>query len=342
MFHHKYLKYKTKYLQLKILQEGGKREKTYHVNMGDKDFEKIIIQKLEKRKFVKGDKPPFTFIFVTHEAAFQRNSFNSMGSNWINLIQGESKDLITNKIELHKKFNESNFMKKALFLNSQDKNKMKEEVKDLEDSYRILKPLKGYKGKGIKVVSNKKDMIDWIENNKEYEDWIVEDYIESPDLVDSYKFHLRVYILVVVRGNKSAEVYVSFKKFYVRALEKYKKEDWDNKSIHDTHFKDSIKMISFDEKLPDNWEEKDRDNANKKINEIIKEIFSSNLKFWQEWRSKNSFEVFGADVIFENKQPKILEINAKMAWFPRTAEIIDPLLDIVLDRKQNKEFYKIY
>jgi len=342
MFYEKYLKYKSKYLELKYTQDGGNpRVKTYYVNMGDKDFEKKVIDELEKKKFIKGTEPPYSLIFVTHEAAFQKNMFDTKKSSMINLLRGESKELLTNKVELHKMFNDSDFMKKALFINTQDLGKVKNQLKDLDEKMMILKPLKGYKGKGIKIVYDKDQALIWFKENNEYVDWILEDYIQKPDLIDGYKFHLRTYIVVIARKKKDVQVYVSFKKFYVRAVEKYIEGDWDNKNIHDTHFKDFIQMIAFDEKLPDNWENNDRDNANKKILQMLKEVFKDNIKFKSEWGVKSGFEVFGADIIFENKKPILLEINAKMAWFPRTGELLNALFNLVIDNKQSSQFIKI-
>ena len=342
MFYHKYLKYKTKYLQLKNQQNGGgNTPKTYYVNMGeiDKDpkIEKLILDELEKRDYVEGKEAPYNFIFVAHDAALQKNRFNTKKSTWINIVDGESKKIITNKVKLHKNFQNYDFLKKAFFIEPDtDINKL-----EIENKQMILKPSKGFKGYGVKIVENKKEVKDWLEKNPDYKEWLLQEYIMNPDLVNGYKFHLRVLILIIIKANKELSVYVSNRKLYVKALEKYKKGDWQNEKIHDTHFQESIKMELFNERLPDNWTNQDRDNANKEINNSIREIFKDQKDFIPEWNSKNGFEVLGADIMFENKKPIILEINSRMGWGSRKIEVIPGLMELILDNQKTDEFIRI-
>ena len=100
-------------------------------------------------------------------------------------------------------------------------------------------------------------------------------------------------------------------------------------------------MELFDERLPDNWSKQDRDGANQKINETIKTIFKNQIDLIPDWNGKNGFEVFGADIMFENKKPIILEINARMGWGSRKIEIIPGLMNLILDTHNTDEFIRI-
>jgi len=347
MYHHKYLKYKTKYLELKN-QEGGGNNKTYYIDFGkvdnDINIENKIIEELENRNYVKGTKAPYNFIFVTCEAALQKNRFNTKKSEWINMLDGSSKKIITNKVKLHKVFQNEKFFKKAIFINLNDNEDDNSKILDkleIKEKKMILKPSKGFIGYGIKIVNNKKETIEWIKKNLNYKEWVLEDYIIDPDLVDLHKFHLRVLILVIAPINKPLEVYISFRKLYVKAVEKYKKSDWDNKNIHDTHYNDKIKMELFNERLPDGWTEKDREKNNQEMNNIIKTVFENQKDFFAEWNGKNGFEIFGADFMFENKKPILIEINTRMGWGSRKIEVIHGLIGLILDRKKTYEFIQI-
>lgn len=157
---------------------------------------------------------------------------------------------------------------------------------------------------------------------------------------DGYKFHFRVLILVKVFQNKSFEVYISNQKFYITAKEKYRKTDWLNKDIHDTHFNQTIDYLIFPKDLPDSWTKEDALLVTNNMNNIIIEIFKKQTEFQPDRNSLNSFEIFGADFIFSNKHAYLLEINDKIGY--KTAgPIIPGIIDTVLLNKDNEYFTKL-
>jgi D-alanine-D-alanine ligase-like ATP-grasp enzyme len=209
-----------------------------------------------------------------------------------------------------------------------------------ENKIKILKPLNGFAGSGITIVQTKEEIKSWLLKNEKYKDWLLEDYITDPDLKNGYKFHFRILILVKVEKNKQIEVYVSNHKFYTIAKDKYKKSDWQNKNIHDTHYTPGKKTILFPDTYPDNWTRDDSNRAILDMNNIFIKIFKNQNDFYPEWNANNGFEIFGADIMFSNKKPYLLEINAKTG-LKDTNLIIPGLVQIILENKKNEYFTKL-
>jgi hypothetical protein len=259
-----------------------------------------------------------------------------MGSNWINLLYGNSKTQITNKYILKKKYENSNFIINTSYIG---KNKKIQNID--ENTIKILKPLNEYGSKGIAIIKTKNEINLWInknENNK-YREWIIEDYLLNPDLIDGYKFHLKVLILVKVLKNKQIEVYISEYKFITKANEKYKNNDWDNMNSHNTSYQSKEYSI-FPKELPDNWNLEDVKEVNNNIEQIIKKILKDQNDFQPEWNAQNGFEIFGANFIFSNKKIYLLEINSKISL--KGFNIIIPsIIDVTLHSKENQYLKKI-
>ena len=180
-------------------------------------------------------------------------------------------------------FNNSNFFKHADFIENNNLTHLNLPTQFIK----ILKPSEGFAGKGIKIVKNKKEVEEWIDENNKYKQWLLEDYIINPDLLDNHKFNIRVHILVKVTNNKP-EIYISNIKFYVKAVNTYKPNNFNDKSIHDTHYQkitpiifpinaslENIvsKNIDYNVEKPDNWDQKDIYNSIEDINKIIQTIF---------------------------------------------------------------------
>jgi hypothetical protein len=231
---------------------------------------------------------------------------------------------------------------------------------------KILKPLNGFSGRGIKIVTNKSEIEEHLKQNenKKYNNWILQDYIINPDLINKHKFHFRILILVKVdqSPNKSAltgleeqelpnssspnksthpkkSVYIFNKFIYTIAEEEYKKDDFLNKKIHDTHYKPINQQI-FPNELPDQWSKSDAIKSTNEIYEIIKTIFKNEQDFKPAWNAINGFEIFGVDIMFENKKPYLIEINEKMGYKDLTF-IIPDLIDLILEERQSENITKL-
>ena len=150
-------------------------------------------------------------------------------------------------------------------------------------------------------------------------EWILQQYINNPLLYEGKKFHIRVFFLYHKFIDK--ETKKVHKRGYIldigniyTALKKYKKGDFMNKKIHDTHKKSTIKPIFF----PVDFKKK---YGNKKTNQIykdLKKIFSIVLKCidancYKE--SKYCYELFGADIMLNSSfDMKLIEVNTKVGY----------------------------
>jgi len=311
---------------------------TFYVNVTyDSDFENDMSTQLIKKGFKKSTDYPVEFIFLSGDCVRWKNRFDASGSKWISLLYGNSKSEICNKILLNKKFENSDFTIRGEYINSYEILHNNQIINI--DKIKILKPLKGAAGDGITIVKTNDDIIKWIKQYEQFKEWLLQDYLMDPDLIDGYKFHFRVIVLVKIMKNTQPEIFMSNSQFYYTANEKYKKEDWFNKNIHDSHWKaGQIKM--FPDYLPDNWNTQDANNAVKDMHRIIKEVFQNQTEFYPEWNATNGFELFGSDFIFENKHPYLLEINLRTG-LKETNSIIPGVLKTILDNQENEYFTKL-
>jgi len=313
---------------------------TFYVNVTyDSDFENDMSSQLIKKGFKKSTDYPVEFIFLSGDCIRWKNRFDASGSKWISLLYGNSKTEICNKILLNKNFKDADFTIPGEYINSHEILNNNDLLNNITDNIKILKPLKGAAGDSISIVKTKTDIINWVKEHEKFNEWLLQDYLMNPDLIDGYKFHFRVLILVKVMKNKTPEIFMSNSQFYYTANEKYKKEDWLNKNIHDSHWKaGNIKM--FPDYLPDNWDKQDATNAMKDMQKIIKKVFNNQNEFYPEWNATNGFELFGSDFIFENKHPYLLEINLRTG-LKETNSIIPGVISTVLNNEENEYFTKL-
>ena len=276
---------------------------------------------------------PVRFIYLMGESTYYRNRFDTKGSEWISLLYGTSKTVLTNKILLHKEFKGHKFLVDSEIIN----NGISPNFKGIH----ILKPLNGFRGEGIKITDSKQEADKHLSENVKYSEWIIQRYLDKTDLLDGYKFHFRIFILVVAIKNIKRRVYVSRSKFYRIAEKKYKRGDYHDTEIHDTHYNKKDEDYRFPEILPDNWKQSDAEKIDKEINQIFKEVFKHQYGFKPEWNALNGFELFGADVIFEEKRPYILEINTKIGGGGNIDYFKEGLIDLILNNKPTDDFEQI-
>ena len=212
----------------------------------------------------------------------------------------------------------------------------------------ILLPIDGFGGNDIKYVNSKRalyDAIHFYNNNslsqlsttKKYgNDVIASEYITTPLLFNSRKFHLRLYYLVFYSKH-----YKIFNSFYLDMLGKLftaklpftmDEHTFNNKDIHDTHAdttdEDYFYPASFTiDKitLSDKITLLDKDNkkfnnkvANMKkqiklIMSIISQIMLNNCDTLLYNTDANAYHIFGIDMMIDDTNnkfiPKLIEIN---------------------------------
>jgi hypothetical protein len=284
------------------------------------------------------------FIYIDNYPIFKRKGINLDGirgdikidfdENYTNMTFLTNKSLLYEKLlEEDKNFTEKYLMKQY--------NLSKVNINSLRNIFdnntiwilkpTFLTPKFGFQGKGIEIItdysklSNKINNIfnilkthkimHYFEKDIKDETWIIAEYIKNPLLFKMKKFHLRLFLLVT-KINDIINVYL-FKIFpLIIAIKDYKKENYNNKDIHDTHFQESRGNLYF---YPSDFLTEFGLEKTEIINEqifIVSKKFSNyikkNIKFNCYPEANNCYEIYGIDImITENFEIKVLEFNKK-------------------------------
>ena len=169
-------------------------------------------------------------------------------------------------------------------------------IKDAKNLWKTL----DYKNDYLKLNNNHK-------KSKYRIEWVAQEYIDNPYLINKKKIHFRTYILY---DNTNKSAYYLDKSVIATSRLPYKKDDYNNKDIHDTHFYRNDKQINF----PDDFKlnRTQINNIHKQLKEISKfiiEILKKKVKCFSE--SKKCYYLFGGDFLLtDDLQIKLLEFNA--------------------------------
>ncbi len=298
---------------------------------------------------------PADLVFVFGSAAYSSNMKNTKGSTMLSLLDGSSKEILTNKILFSLIYSKNSFIPRFdIVYNSFEIAGLFKRKKFLENPV-ILKPLGSFSGENIIVSDNKKELIDWMDSKlkSKFPDqktkikltaWVFQDYIRNPALYKKFKFHIRVIIVPIKRGiSEPIEIYMTKYNRMVCAGEPYKASDWQNEDIHDTHIRRNSLTPYFLINNPDGWNDNDVNIAFRKIVNIFKKIFGEYNDFKPTWGAKGGFELLGADVMFdEDKHPYIIEINSKTGFHHSQKFVIPSILDLVLNKRNDGNMIELY
>jgi len=282
---------------------------TYYVKTDCKEFTNSMKEELEKYGMKESSNFPVDFVFLSGQSAYYRNHINLKKSLLTNLIQYPD---ITDKSKLYEKFKGESFIKDSITIT--------DKIPELPSKFlKILKPVDGFGGSDIRIVQTREEIEEWM-NKYKHPKWALQDYIKEPALIDGHKFHLRVFILVI-----NTHVYVCNKSEFVTSKKPYKSDNWNDTDIHDTHSKSTAKIQYYPETLPDGWKRKTE------FKDIFK-IVLKDIKLKPDWNSKNSYYMFGADIMFEKRKPILIEFNKKPGLFKQLF-IIPELLKTLFNEK---------
>ena len=165
-------------------------------------------------------------------------------------------------------------------------------------------------GVGVTVVTNDRELEEARNTlSKRFKNIIVSEYIKNPLLYEGKKCHIRMYILI------NSNLTWSFweRGVIITANLPYKKGDWTNKDIHDTHFKSTSKDLYFPEDILPTKKYEHVYNQMELILSAVSEIVKQHVKCYDE--SVNCCEVFGVDfMITDDYTVKLIEINAEAGY----------------------------
>lgn len=304
---------------------------TYYIKTVER-FDKELRDYFESHGWKSSREFPVNFVYVAGEHVYQRNKFDTERSDWISLLWGKSVDILTNKYELHKHYPKASFLVPTKLI--------RDHIPRLPASFlKILKPVEGYAGTGITIVQTKEEIVQWLEKYPSKRDWVLQDYITTPALMDGHKFHMRVLVLVRKQRGYDPEVYVGKYKLCVKAEQPYVHGDWLNPKIHDTHYSGELKL--FPDALPDGWTISDSEHAQERMNWDLRHLLKNEVDFKPDWNAKNGFEVFGVDILFDKKKPYILEFNNKIGGYQVIDFYAKHIVQTVLTNKSNAYFTRI-
>lgn len=142
--------------------------------------------------------------------------------------------------------------------------------------------------------------------NKQFNKWILQEYIDNPYLIDKRKFHVRLH-LIYQPGDKPS--YYIHNSYLALADEPYKHGDWENKAIHDTHFH-GRHGISWPDDFYVSTEQK---NHIYKQYDFICSCIVNSIDGQCYEDADNCFQMFGMDLmITDDLTVKLIEVNAKI------------------------------
>ena len=180
-------------------------------------------------------------------------------------------------------------------------------------------------GVGVTVVTNDKELEEARkELSKRFRNIIVSEYIQNPLLYEGRKFHIRMYLLI-----NSDSTWSFWKRGKAMTAKiSYKKGDWTNKDIHDSHGETTPKDIYFPEDILqalhcESSLQFARCAPKEKYEYVYQQIelilgaaaniVKPHVKCYEE--SKNCCEVFGIDfMITDDYTVKLIEINAEAGY----------------------------
>ena len=164
----------------------------------------------------------------------------------------------------------------------------------------------------------------------------ITEYITNPMLYEGRKMHLRAYMLFTMINNQFNSYLFKTMKLFT-AKDKYKNEDWNNIDIHDTHFKNSGILSSFDSKIFHKLTPKITNSENDIITNNIKncilhisKLAISNI--YQYSGCKNAYEIYGIDILIKDDLSVfIIEINGKLTGYNSSEYLYDDYFKWIAD-----------
>ena len=220
------------------------------------------------------------------------------------------------------------------------------EDEDKKDWVWILKPSVTNKGMNIAVVDAWEGVLDYLEDEPDIREWVLQRYIEKPLLVNGYKFHLRVYVLCV----GALRVYVFERILMLLAAHKYDLYDFDDVYKHLTNTARSAEDIAFKEEdfvkvlddlpaylckeRPRQYQNVEQaEDATAKIRAQIRDITADLFAAYENEYTifapmSNCFELYGLDFMVDcNMKVSLLEVNPG----PDVKQTGDRLRGVIVD-----------
>jgi hypothetical protein len=176
---------------------------------------------------------------------------------------------------------------------------------------------------------------DFNKYNDDKIEWVLQEYIHNPLLIQKRKFHLRVNFIYFIKKNKNRILYLHKDFLPWTAKSEYKHGDFLNKDIHDSHLTDSIKGLTFENDFP-KQNNKSRNkyifNQIMKISKDILEYLNNQNNYKCYDKIENCYQFLGLDLMVNDKyEVKFIELNNQTSLnlsliTDLITNIVDPIL----------------
>ena len=288
----------------------------------------IVNHFLQSKGWKKGHagSPKIDWLYEDGKFMYGRNTLKKRVK--VKSMLNEQKDNIAQKDNLYtnlmEKFPENPYIKKQFILKpNQDPTEFAHVFQ--QAPVWIVKPVHGFKGQGIHIIRNTEQLQQLKQKIDPTETYVIQEYIINPLLWDNkYKFHLRV--MFIITSSPSIAIYESY--VAILAKDPYNDEDFSNKDVHDTHATDGLNVIDCKDELVQQYGNDNFLKMNKQIHDalgLLPQLFDP--KPYNE--STEGFEVFGADIMFDdNFQLYFIEVNRKLA-FSKTTETNKKFIEFI-------------
>jgi hypothetical protein len=242
-----------------------------------------------------------------------------------------SADCIANKVNLHQALEKSHYIPETVVVPAPKDVKAKR-VTLPGDGVWIWRPEFGYAGKGVAIVTDQKALDDVWREHSQYrpeQRALLSRYLIEPQTMkvggNEHKFHIRMYFLVAAippggpgPAGKSSALYTRGR--IANASKPYKKGDYNNPLIHDTHF-----SKSSERRFP-----RDYPGGKKQANAVLSQAHKAlahvsalllpKVAVYPE--SKGAFEIFGVDVMVDAQgKAWLIEINSRPGFTAGVADM---------------------
>jgi len=176
----------------------------------------------------------------------------------------------------------------------------------------IVKPENSLSRTGVGVVRNYLELMSHLDHYSDYQEWIIQDYIDNPLLFNNKKFHFRIYIIYLQTEN-STTAYLSKNGFIYTANKEFESDTFDpNIVLSGENSKNNVFYIpedftrSFGKQVWDNM-------VFPQIVKITRETIRSTVEHLKcPAKKQKCFKILGYDILI-NKDFKcfLAEINAR-------------------------------
>lgn len=176
----------------------------------------------------------------------------------------------------------------------------------------IVKPENSLSRTGVGIVRNYLELMSHLDHYSDYQEWIIQDYIDNPLLFNNKKFHFRIYVIYVQTEN-STTAYLSKNGFIYTANKEFEPDTFDpNIVLSGENSKNNVFYIpedftrSFGKQTWDTI-------VFPQIVKITRETIRSTVEHLKcPTKKQKCFKILGYDILINNDYKCFLaEINAR-------------------------------